>query len=134
MGERNTSRRYALLWARRYGLVVIAYLLLGLSGVLAFFSASSSLLQQGGLVIVVAWGVFCLTGSILGLFGISTGRTLFELLGCGLGASASLTWTVSLVLQAVARGNALPLTAACMAGMLTVLLIQRWVDASHSQN
>jgi hypothetical protein len=122
-------RRYR--WIRHNGLVGVAYTLLGCAGVLAFVAASTSLLQQGGPIIAIAWGILSLAGSTLGLFGLATSKLVVELIGAALGAAASLTWVVALLLQAVSTGSLIPLTAACMVTMLTALLLQRWVDAGR---
>jgi hypothetical protein len=123
--------KYGWRWIKRNGFVAVAYLLLGCSGILAFIAASTSLVQQGGPAIAMLWGVVSLSGSVLGLFGLVTSRVVVELIGAALGAAASLTWVAALLLQAVSTGSLIPLTAACMVTMLTVLLLQRWVDAGR---
>lgn len=111
--------RLVLLWS---------FLLLGSCGVLVFVATpSSSLVDQGGRAIVTTWGVVCLTGGACGLVGLITERRLFEVLGAGLGATASLTWCASLILQAVSTENAVPLTAACMAASLAGMFAHRCV-------
>lgn len=113
----------------KHGLTV-AYVMLTLSGVLTFFAVpSTSLAQQGGQIIVVAWGLLCLLGGLGAIYGLFSRKLLVELIGGALGATASLLFVAALVLQAVRTGSAVPLTAASMLSMLTALLVQRWVDA-----
>jgi hypothetical protein len=106
-----------------------AYLLLASCGVLVFASTPSrSLVDQGGAAIVVTWGVFCLVGGLSGAAGVISQRRIPEVLGAALGATASLTWCVSLILQAVSTKNAVPLTAACMAASLAAMLLKRCIS------
>ena len=104
-----------------------AYVLLALAGVLAFCIPSPTLLMQGGYYVVVPWGTTCLVGGVTGLVGLIWHRSLSELIGASLGASASLTWTAALIVQATSTQSA-AYTAACMAGVLALLFTQRWVD------
>lgn len=117
---------------RRNVAVTVAYLFFGFCGVLVFFSPSVALAEQGGVIVVFAWGGCCIAGAVLGLIGIAFDRTLVELLGIGATAAASLTWAAALALQADHTGSAVPLTAACMASASAGLLLQRWLDASRS--
>jgi hypothetical protein len=96
-------------------------------GILVFFSPSPSLLKQGGLAVVIAWGICCISGGVLGLTGLLTKKVFIRLLGAQLSATASLIWAASLVLQATTQTSAI--TAASMAGVMTLLFAQRWVDA-----
>lgn len=115
---------------RSYLWLVIAYTALTICGVLTFFAVpSTSLAEQGGQIIVIAWGLLCLLGGLGGLFGLFRRKLLVELIGNAFGGTASLLFVAALVLQAVHSGSAVPLTAASMLFTLTALLVQRWVDA-----
>jgi hypothetical protein len=109
-------------------LLLVSYLLLGSCGVLVFAATpSTSLVDQGGWKIVATWAVVCLTGGVFGATGVITRRRPIEALGAALGATASLTWCGSLILQAVSTENAVPLTAACMAASLAGMFAHRCV-------
>jgi hypothetical protein len=117
----------------RYDLgVVLAYLFFAMCGVLVIVAPSVSLAAQGGRIFVYVWGASCLVGAVLGLAGVIRRRIFVELWGASLTGSASLTWAVALILQAVATRSAVALTAAALASALTVLLLQRWLDARRS--
>lgn len=111
---------------REQVLLTCCYALFALSGLLALFLlASPILLSQGGRVIVDVWGGFCLVGGLGGVIGLVWPLALVETVGVILLSSASLTWTVSLILQAVTAGTTVPLTAASIAGALTAKLAHR---------
>jgi hypothetical protein len=116
-------------WFRRDGdliLLACCYSLFALAGALALFAfPSPSLLSQGGRVIVDVWALFCLVGGIAGVVGLVLPRPQVEAGGVIFLSSASLTWTVSLILQAVSAGTVIPLTAAAIAGALTAKLAHR---------
>lgn len=120
---------------RTHGLLAFAYILFGMCGLLIFVvtAPSTSLARQGGLVIVIIWGVLCLLGGLLGVVGLLTRRMLVELIGASMAGVAWFTWAAALVLQAISTGSAAPLTAACLALGVTVLIAQRWVDARRPQ-
>lgn len=112
-------------------LPILAYVMCGISGLLAFaVEPSPSLARQGGGFLVYAWASVQLSGCLLGLIGLLKGRVLIEIIGAGCSALTSLLWCVSLVMQAVRTESAAPMSAACMAGALTALLVHRWVAAS----
>lgn len=113
--------------------LIVAYALFATSGLLALTGTSPVLLKQGGHIIAVAWGVFCLTGSLLGFVGLLRRNTVIELVGDTLGASATLTWAAALIMQAHDDGSIGPLTAACLAGVLVAHIGQRWTDARRHQ-
>jgi hypothetical protein len=104
-----------------------AYAALTMSGVLSFFAASPTLVQRGGFWVVIAWGVFCILGGILGVVGLVTGTVLIRLIGAALSATAGMVWFVALALQATERVTTG--IAACLALVMTLLFAQRWVDA-----
>lgn len=111
--------------------LLLSYVLLGSSGLLVFISTpSSSLVDQGGWIIVYTWGTFCLVGGIGGVLGLIFRRRPIEVLGAALGVTASLTWCASLVLQAVSIGSAVPLTAACMTASLASMFAHRCCGGS----
>lgn len=116
------------------GFMVTAYLLLGISGVSALQTASVSLQQQGGLIIIIAWSSCCILGMVLGFAGFFFSRIVLEILGIGLLTAASLTWAAAVVLQAMTRtsGLAQTVTAICLALTVASLLAQRWLDVSRS--
>lgn len=131
MGEKRTRRQtdYGL----RYDLgVLFAYAFFAMCGVLVTVAPSVSLAAQGGRIFVYVWGACCLVGSVFGLTGIIRRRIFIELWGASLTGSASLTWAVALILQAISTRSAVALTAAGLASALTVLLLQRWLDAHRS--
>jgi hypothetical protein len=108
--------------------LMVSYLALGSCGALVFVATpSSSLVDQGGTLVVYSWGVICLVGGISGALGMIIRRRPVEVLGAALGVTASLTWCLSLILQAVSTENAVPLTAACMAASLAGMFAQRCV-------
>jgi hypothetical protein len=111
--------------------VIAAYLFFGMCGVLVFVAPSVSLAAQGGRVFIYIWGGCCFAGSVLGLIGIIWRLVFTELWGVSFAAAASLTWATALVLQAVKTDSAVALTAAGLASALTVLLLQRWLDANR---
>lgn len=118
-------------WARRWfplTCALLAYVALASAGVLSFFVASPSLVQRGGYVIVITWGVFCILGGLLGVVGLLTGIVLIRLLGAALSATAGTVWFVALALQATSE-RATTGIAACLALVMTMLFAQRWVDA-----
>lgn len=127
-------------WARPDGYKIrsqlpmsIAYLLFAASGTVALaVQPSTALENQGGKVIVVAWGVLCLTVSVLGLIGIFFRQLVIELIGTGLASSASLVLSAALTLQAVTTASAVPLTSACATGALSFLFAQRFRDRLRS--
>jgi hypothetical protein len=104
-----------------------AYAALATSGVLSFFAASPTLVQRGGYVIVITWGVFCILGGLLGVVGLISGTVLIRLIGAALSATAGMVWFVALALQATERATTG--IAACLALVMTLLFAQRWVDA-----
>jgi hypothetical protein len=104
-----------------------AYVVLAASGVLSFFAASPTLLQRGGYLVVIVWGVFCILGGVLGVVGLVTGTVLIRLMGAALSATAGMVWSVALALQASERATTG--IAACLALVMTLLFAQRWVDA-----
>lgn len=117
-------------WFRRWVPVACAtgaYLALLGAGVLTFFVASPTLVQRGGYLIVIAWGVFCILGGVLGVAGLLTGTVLIRLMGAALSATAGMVWFVALALQATEKLTAG--IAACLALVMTLLFAQRWVDA-----
>jgi hypothetical protein len=117
-------------WVRRWlplTCALLAYAALAAAGVLSFFAASPSLVQRGGYVIVIAWGVFCILGGLLGVVGLLTGTVLIRLIGAALSATAGTVWFVALALQATERATTG--IAACLALVMTMLFAQRWVDA-----
>ena len=109
--------------------LIITYVLFALSGILALTGSSPVLLREGGHAIAVAWGVCCVTGAVIGVGGTLSRRVAIALIGQSLGATASLTWAVALIMQAVATHSRSPLTAACLALASVLLIVQRWVDA-----
>jgi len=115
---------------RRLVSMMLAYVMLGLAGILTLLvTPSAALAREGGQTLVIIWGTLCLIGGFLGLTGLFLRKTLIELIGGGLAATVSLTWTASLVLQAISTWSPVALPAACVAGALTLLLVQRQVDA-----
>lgn len=131
MGENGSEKRGGGSLRSELG-ILTAYSFFGVCGMLVFVTPSVSLAVQGGRFIVYAWAGFCLLGAVMGCLGIVRRSIFTELWGASLTASASLTWAVSLVLQAIDTENAATLTAAGMASALTVLLLQRWLDANRS--
>lgn len=113
--------------------LMIIYALFVLSGLLALSAPSPVLLKQGGQVIATAWAVCCLLGAATGLWGTLSRRVVIELAGQSIGATASLTWVVALIMQAIDTHSRSPLTAACLAGTTVALILQRWVDAARAQ-
>lgn len=110
---------------------IIAYVMCGISGLLAFaVEPSPSLARQGGGFLVHAWAAVQTSGCLLGLGGLLKGRILIEIIGAGCSALASLLWCVSLVMQAARTESPAPMSAACMAAALTALLVHRWAAAS----
>jgi hypothetical protein len=127
-GSRWTNVHTMVSWLRRWGLAVLSYLLLSMTGVFVFTGdPSPTLLNQGGPGVVVAWGLFCLVGGLLAGAGFVIPYPPMELVGLGLGATASLTWCAALVLQAVQNQTTTSLTAACMAAVLALAQVQRWI-------
>lgn len=119
--------------AARFPLWLIAAFCLYLcSGLLALIGPSPVLLRQGGHAIAVAWGVCCLACALVGLYGAARRHLLIELTGLTLGASASLTWTVALILQSVDTHSVSPLTAASLAATSVALIGQRWAEAARA--
>jgi hypothetical protein len=116
------------------GLVVAAYLLLGVAGISALQVPSVSLGQQGGRSIVVLWSSCCILGMILGFLGFFLARTVIEIVGLGLLTAASLTWAVAVILQAKASTNGVAptVTAICVALSVTALLAQRFLDVRRA--
>jgi hypothetical protein len=122
------SRRPIGPFGRRRDMALLAcgYVLFAVSGVLALLLIPSpSLKSQGGQAIVDVWAAFCVVGGISGATGLLWPLKLVELVGVILLGSASLTWTTSLILQAVVTSTAVPLTAAAIAGALTSVLAHR---------
>lgn len=112
--------------SHRRAILLLSYALLASAGLLVFVSTpSSSLVDQGGWIIVYTWGTFCLVGGTAGATGLIFKRRPIEVLGAALGVTASLTWCTSLVLQAVSTQNAVPLTAACMTASLAAMFAHR---------
>lgn len=127
-GSRWTNFHTLGEWLRRWGMAVLSYLLLSMCGVFVLFGdPSPTLLSQGGPGVVVAWGLFCLVGGLMAGAGFVIPYPPLEIVGLGLGATASLTWCVALVLQAVQNQATTSLTAACMAAVLALAQIQRWI-------
>lgn len=117
-------------WLRRWLPLACAwgaYGLLATAGLLAFFRPSPSLLVQGGYYVVIPWGVVCILGGTLGMVALVTEKLLIRLLATQISALASLTWAASLVLQTTTQSTAI--TAACMAGVMTLMFTQGWVNA-----
>lgn len=113
--------------------MIAAYILFAASGTVALLIRPSSALRlQGGTVIVIIWGVLCLTVSVLGLIGIFFRKPVIELIGTGLASSASLVLCASLMLQAIAMANTVPLISACATGALSFLFMQRFRDRLRS--
>lgn len=116
-------------WERRARgnlLLLVSYGLLGGCGVLVFVAVpSSTLVKQGGYLVVYIWGVFCLTSGASCIAGLLFRWRALEVVGIALGISAVVTWVAALVLQAVTTASALPLTAACMVAGLAGLLAHR---------
>jgi hypothetical protein len=104
-----------------------AYAALATAGVLSFFAASPTLVQRGGYLVVITWGVFCILGGLLGVAGLITGTVLIRLIGAALSATAGMVWFVALALQTTERATTG--IAACLALVMTLLFAQRWVDA-----
>jgi hypothetical protein len=113
--------------------LMVIYVLFTLSGLLALTSPSPVLLRQGGQAIAIAWAVCCLLGAAIGLWGTLSRRTVIELAGQSIGATASLTWVVALIMQAIDTHSRSPLTSACLAGTTVALILQRWIDAARAQ-
>jgi hypothetical protein len=113
--------------------LLISYILFAASGLLALTGPSPVLLKQGGHVIAVVWGIFCLTGAALGVTGLLRRNTVIELVGDTLGASATLTWAAALIMQAHDERSIGSLTAACLAGVLVAHIGQRWSDARRQR-
>lgn len=117
----------------RYNIAVTAaYAAFMGAGVFAFLSPSTSLAQQGGAVIVFAWGGLCLIGSVLGLAGIALQHAPTEVCGVVAVSTASLLWAFSVILQAIHTDNLALGAAACMGCALAGSVLQRWLDASRS--
>jgi hypothetical protein len=116
----------------RNGWVLAAYLMIAGAGVAAINDPSPALVQQAGHVITDVWAVFCLFAASTGVVGICSARTLLDLVGSGIAASACFVWGASLVLQAIQGDTATPYTAACAAGALTALFVQRWIDLTKA--
>lgn len=116
-------------WERRARgnlLLLISYGLIGSCGVLVFVAVpSSTLVKQGGWLVAVIWGVFCLVCGVACIAGLLFRWRVLEVIGIALGISAVVTWVAALVLQAVKTSSALPLTAACMVAGLAGLLAHR---------
>lgn len=111
---------------RMWILLACGYALFATCGGLAFFiTPSPSLASQGGATIVSVWASFCAFGGLTALVGLLVPIALLELTGVILLSSASLTWTVSLLLQGIAQGSTTPMTAACIAGALSCILAHR---------
>lgn len=127
-GSRWTNIHVLVAWLRRWGLAVLSYLLLSLTGVFVFTGdPSPTLLNQGGHGVVIVWGLFCVVGGLLAGAGFLVPYPLLEMVGLVLGVTASLTWCVALVLQAVASHATTSLTAACMAAVLALVQVQRCI-------
>lgn len=117
-------------WFRRYWMLIPAFLsciALMIAAVFVVVDPSPSLLREGGYLVVITWGIFCLLGGLCNLVGLMTKRRLTRLFGASLSASASLTWATSLILQAVTTNSAAR-TAACLASVLTLIFTQQWVN------
>lgn len=125
-------RRIRTLLAHRWWLV-ISYILFAASGFLALIGPSPVLLKQGGHVISIVWGIFCLTGAALAITGLLRRSRVIELMGDTLGASATLTWAAALIMQAHDERSIGSLTAACLAGVLVAHIGQRWSDARRQE-
>jgi hypothetical protein len=127
-GSRWTNIHTLRDWLRRWGLAVLSYLLLSLTGVFVFTGdPSPTLLSQGGPGVVITWGLFCLVGGLFAGAGFLIPYPPLEIAGLGLGVTASLTWCVALVLQAMANHATTSLTAACMAAVLALAQLQRCI-------
>lgn len=107
---------------------VLVYLFVAGAGVAALLAPSPALVEQGGALLTDVWAGLCLVGAVIGTFGVCSGRTLPDLIGSGVAASACFVWGVSLVLQAVATGIGTTYTAACAAGALSVVFTQHCVN------
>lgn len=118
-------------WLRCNGFIAVSYVLFAVAGVFVFGAPSPSLAQLAGPFITAFWGTLCLGGGLAGLVGLIFQRPVIELVGATAGASASLTWAASLIMQAVITESAKSLTAACVAGALAGLFAQRWADANR---
>lgn len=124
-------RRIRASLAGRWRLLA-SYVLFAASGSLALIGTSPVLLKQGGQTIAIAWGVFCLIGAVLGVYGFIRRMLVLELVGDMLGASATLTWAVALIMQAYQQGSVNSLTAACLAGALVTRIGQRLSDVRRT--
>jgi hypothetical protein len=102
------------------------------SGLLALIGPSPVLLRQGGHTISIVWAVFCFACAAIGGYGTIRRNIVTELVGLTLGASASFTWSVALIMQSVATHSISPLTAACLAATSVTLVGQRWVEAARA--
>lgn len=109
----------------------LTYVLLAASAGLALSGPPPVLLAQGGRAVSIAWGVCCLLGAATGCYGTARRRIVIELMGLTFGASASLTWATALILQSVDTHSRAPLTSACLALTIVVLIGQRWVEAAR---
>lgn len=118
---------------RNHTAMIAAYVLFAASGTVALLiRPTTSLKIQGGTVILVVWGILCLTVSVLGLIGIFFRKPVIELIGTGLASSASLVLSVSLMMQAITVSSTAPLTSACATGALSFLFMQRFRDRLRS--
>jgi len=111
---------------------LVSFALFLVSGVLALTGPSPVLLIQGGRTIAIAWALCCFASAAIGTYGTLRRRIVTELVGLTLGASASLTWSVALILQSVDTHSISPLTAASLAATPVTLIGQRWVEAARA--
>lgn len=112
----------------RWGLLV-AYLGFMAAGVVLLMSPSPSLRVHGGVVLVVVCALQCILGSLIGFYGSFFRKPVYELVAFALGFSASCTFAVALVIQAIQTKSAAPLTAASFMLVVIGLTAQQWTDA-----
>jgi hypothetical protein len=107
-------------------LIVIIYVSIFACGVIAILGAPlPALIRQGGGVVTVAWGSLCVIAGCMGLVNLWLRARQWEILAALIGASATLTWTASLILQAIDVRSLNTVSAACMGTTLTALLAHR---------
>jgi hypothetical protein len=109
-------------------LVIVIYVSILTCGAIVLLGLGASapaMTQQGGALLTALWGSLCVIAGCVGLVNLWLRARQWEILAALIGASATLTWTASLILQAIDVRSLNTVSAACMGTTLTALLAHR---------